>query len=77
MWTATFWKDLAERAIATFAQSLVAVLVIVEGGLFGVDWSQGLAVAGLAALIAILKGIAASYVGEKGTAALLPAPDGS
>lgn len=68
MWTVAFWKDLAERAIATFAEALVAVLVVVEGGIVDVDWTQGLGVAALAALIAVLKGIVGIKLGEVGTA---------
>ena len=68
MWTVAFWKDLAERALATFAEALVAALVVVEGGIVDVDWGQGLGVAALAALVAVLKGIVGIKLGEAGTA---------
>lgn len=66
-----FFVDLGERTVATFAQALVAiftVLAIDGGGLAEVDWKTALSVAGLAALLAILKGFAAD-LGDPDTGA--------
>lgn len=53
-----FFSDLAERTIATFAQALLAVLGGAGLGIIDVDWTAALSVAGLAALLAVLKGFA-------------------
>lgn len=54
LFTKAFWFDLAERTIATGAQTAIAVLAV-ETGLSNVDWSHVGSVSGLAALIAALK----------------------
>lgn len=57
MFTTAFLKGAAERAIKTFAQSLLAV-VSVTGLTFGaVDWGVALSAAGLAALASLLTSI--------------------
>ena len=52
--TATFWEGLAERAISTFAQSLVGAFGV-GSSLFGLDWKGALGIAGAATLVSILK----------------------
>lgn len=52
--TATFWEGLAERAISTFAQSLVGAFGV-GSSLFGLDWKGALGIAGAAALASALK----------------------
>ena len=52
--TATFWEGLAERAISTFAQSLVGAFGV-GTSLFGLDWKGALGIAGAAALASVLK----------------------
>ena len=52
--SATFWEGLAERAISTFAQSLVGAFGV-GSSLFGLDWKGALGIAGAAALASILK----------------------
>ncbi|MFI1393912.1 holin [Streptomyces sp. NPDC020681] len=66
MFTADFWKATAERAIRTFAQSLVAVLAAGATDLFDVDWPAALATAGLATLLAVLTAIGAAKAGRPG-----------
>ena len=53
----TFWLGTAERAIKTFAQSLLAVL-LAGTVVWGQDWAQSLGVAGTATLLSILTSIA-------------------
>ena len=53
----TFWLGAAERAIKTFAQSLLAVL-LAGTVVWGQDWAQALGVAGTATLLSILTSIA-------------------
>lgn len=58
--TRTFWIGLLERVVSTFGEAALAVLI--AGGaatLTGVDWLYVFNVAGLAAVIALLKGFAA------------------
>lgn len=72
MWTVTFWKDTAERAIATAAQTLAALLGVDALNLLAVSWPALLSAAGAAALLSVLKALAAAtLVGEKGTASLV------
>ncbi|WP_406306245.1 holin [Streptomyces sp. NBC_00885] len=66
MFTADFWKATAERAVRTFAQSLIAVLTAGATNLFDVDWQAALATAGLATLLAVLTAIGAAKAGRPG-----------
>lgn len=52
--SATFWEGLAERAISTFAQSLVGAFGV-GTSIFGLDWKGALGIAGAAALTSVLK----------------------
>ena len=61
LWSTAFWKATAERVITTFAEALVAVL-IVGNSIAAVDWPDALAVAALAAVVSLLKCVAASGV---------------
>ena len=64
MYTAGFWKDVGERSAATFAQALIAAVgvsyVAGQTGVHEVDWADAASVAALAAVLALLKGIAAA-----------------
>lgn len=57
-------KDIAERAVKTFAQSLVAVGLAGTTDLLSVDWVNALSIAGLATLVSILTSIASSKIGD-------------
>ncbi|PGS81621.1 holin [Bacillus cereus] len=59
-----FIKDLAERAIKTFCQSLIAVGLAGATDLMSVDWMNALSIAGLATVVSILTSIASSKVGD-------------
>ena len=67
-----FWIDAAERAVRTFAQALVAVLV--AGFVFtdAAAWGEALLSAAIAALVSLLTSVAASGVGDQSTPSLLP-----
>lgn len=68
--------DIGERALLTFAQAWLSVWIITSwSDLTDVALAQQAAVAGLAAALSVAKSAIASRLGEKGTAALLPAPD--
>ena len=64
MRTKTFWANAAERAVRTFAQALVAVLV--AGFVFtdAAAWGEALLSAAVAALVSLLTSVAASGVGD-------------
>lgn len=70
MFTTAFWKDTAERAIATFAQVLVAIVTGSAGldlaGLAGLDWKTALITSLVAAGLAVLKALVASKFGSDG-----------
>lgn len=67
MWSTSFWKQTAERAVKTFAQATVAVLTAGATGLLDVDWGQAFSVAGLAAVVSVLTSVATSGVGPAGS----------
>lgn len=71
MFTVSFWKDAAERAVASVAGAAVAVLSAGSLGLFEVDFANLASVSLLAGAVSILKALAASKVGELGTASLV------
>lgn len=74
-----FWEDAAERAIATFFQTLLAVIGVNFAFYDGEAWREVLAAAIIAALLSFAKSVVATQVGDPNTAALLPAkkPDTS
>jgi hypothetical protein len=54
MFTRKFWEYAGERAVKTFAQTAIATLGAGTVGLFAIDWSALLSVAGGAALLSLL-----------------------
>ena len=52
--SATFWEGLAERAISTFAQALAGALAV-GTSLFDVNAKAAFGIAGMAALMSVLK----------------------
>lgn len=72
MWTRKFWKDLAERVIASAAGGALAVLVPGEVlGDHSVSLEAVLLGAGVGALVSFLKGIIASQKGDATSASLV------
>ena len=69
MFTARFWRDLAERVVASAAGGALAVLIPGETmGDHSVSWTVVLAGAGIAALVSLLKGLVAGTTGNKDSA---------
>jgi hypothetical protein len=65
--------DLAERVGATAAETFLATLIAAGvGGLTDTSVLQKAAIAGLAAGLAVLKGIIGKYVGDRSSASLAP-----
>lgn len=60
MLTVAFWRATSERAIRTAAQTLVAALGLDTLGVLQANWSDGLSLAGGAAVLAVLTALATS-----------------
>jgi len=58
-----FWIATGERAVKTFAQSLVA-LFAAGVTILNIDWQQGLAVAATAAVVSVLTSVASVRLGQ-------------
>ena len=74
MFTLQFLKDMLERAIKTFAQTLLALVTVVVmsgGGLHDVNWVSALSISLLATLASILTSLASSTVRESDSASLV------
>jgi hypothetical protein len=71
MFTITFIKTAAERAIRTAAQALLALWATDVSGVLEVDWVQAGSVAALAGLTSILMSIIATGTADKGTASFV------
>lgn len=70
MWTAAFWKDTAERAVKTAAQTAGGVL-IVGTPIWDIDWSAGLGITATATALSILTSVASSGRGDHESASAL------
>ncbi|MGV3073447.1 holin [Corynebacterium phoceense] len=70
MRTKEFWLDLLERALKTFAQTLVAVIPA-GAVLWEVPWTDGLGIAATATVISVLSSIMSSGSGDPESASLL------
>ncbi len=73
--TRVYLRDLLERVVWTFLQSFGGALIV--GGVFDVNgirnlsaW-QAAALAGVAAILSLVKGLVAKFVGNPETAALI------
>jgi hypothetical protein len=71
--TKKLFLDLLERAVWTFLQAGLGVFVLADSFDANLDNAEKAAMAGLAAVLALVKGVVASRVGDTGTAATLPA----
>lgn len=70
IWTVAYWKDTAERAVKTFAQSLVAA-VAVGTPLLDIEWTTALGLAGAATLLSVLSSIGSAAFGRADSASLV------
>lgn len=67
----TFIKDLAERVASAFAGSLAALALAAQPfDVLTFDWSTALTVSGSAAVLTLLKGLAARFTGPTDGAGL-------
>lgn len=66
IWSVSFWKAAAERAVKTLAQTLIALLAVNQTTILSVDWTQAAAVAATATMLSILSSIVSSGIGNTG-----------
>lgn len=65
-----FFKDLLERAIKTFAETMVASLGMAVA-MEDVDWLHALSVSTLATILSVLLSFASIDIGDKDTASVI------
>lgn len=64
IWTGFFWKDVAERVVATVAQVLIAILSVDGLNLLTIDVAGTVSAVVIAAVLVVLKALAANaFVG--------------
>jgi hypothetical protein len=66
MWTSSFWRAVAERALSSFAWSLISVIGVGATDLLSVPWQGALSTAGLSALLSVLKSVTVNGVSGRG-----------
>lgn len=69
-WRKQFWVDLGERAGSTFIEVLLPMWIAAET-VVAIDWEHALLVAGSAAGLAILKGLAKNLKSDVASASLV------
>ena len=76
MWSRLFWLSALERALKTFAQTLLVVWPIADNtlGLLDVDWAKSASIAGMAAAVSVLTSIVSAGVGPDGSPSLVGEP---
>jgi hypothetical protein len=73
MFTYRFWQLATERAVKTFAQSLLAILSVAGVGFITAPWTTALSTAAMAAVLSVLTSMASAPMGEPDSPSLLPA----
>lgn len=74
MFTKLFWRDATERALSTFAQTLIAVVSVAVAagqGLEDVAWLSVLSACALAAILSLAKSVYALKATEGNSASLV------
>jgi hypothetical protein len=64
MFSHRFWQATFERAVKSFAQSLLALLSAQSLGLLDIAWVTTLSTAGMATLLSVLTSIGSSQFGD-------------
>ncbi len=76
MFSKSFLRDTAERAVRAFAWSVLSVFTVAQGfNAFRADWADALGVGVGAAVLSLLASLAASHVGDPRSASLLDPTD--
>ena len=71
MFTKSFWKSAAERAIKTVAQAFIAVIAATTFDWFSADWKAIAGTAATAGVLSLLSSIASAGIGDKGSPSIL------
>jgi hypothetical protein len=71
IWTASFWKQTAERAVKTAAQTGAAFLVIGTTGIADIDWATTGGICAVAALASVLTSLASNPFGPADSPSLV------
>ncbi|MYT30458.1 MULTISPECIES: holin [unclassified Streptomyces] len=66
LFTTSFWANAAERAVKTFAQTLLAALGLDTADLLSLPWTHALALAGVATVLSVITSIATAGTGKPG-----------
>ncbi len=61
---APWWRDALERIVWTFVQAFVGALLADAAGVLNLDAVKAAGIAGLAAVLAVVKTVAASRIGR-------------
>lgn len=69
--TASFWKQSAERAVKTVAQTAVALIGAEAFDIVAFDWGPLLSVSAGAGVVSLLTSVASARVGDPGTPSLV------
>jgi hypothetical protein len=72
MFTKFFLRQLAERAIKTFAQTFVALAGAAQMDWLTLDWAQLAATAAIAAGLSVLTSIASDKIGPTDSPSMVP-----
>lgn len=64
MFDSRFWIAASERAVKTFAQTLVALIGTGAVGVLEIDWLQMLSISATATILSILSSVASSNFGS-------------
>ena len=67
MWSLSFWKQTAERAVKTWAQVALSFWVVGQTGVLDVDWQQFASVTAIAAFASVLTSLVSSGVNDPET----------
>lgn len=66
MWTGLFWKDAVERALKTFAQAVLALLLVApQTSIISFDWPTVLLTSATAAVISLLTSLTSAGLTSK------------
>lgn len=65
-----YFRDLLERVVASFAGGALSVIGLDAVNVLSLDWKAALGVGSGAALVSLLKGLAAKAVGNPDSASL-------
>lgn len=71
MWTARFWRQAAERAVKTAAQTALAFFVVGTTDLLSLDWLAVFSGVGVAVIASLLTSVASEPFGTQGTPSLV------